>query len=195
MGGPNERRPLDFSLSPHTYQRLDIHDWAYCPLISSRGSSNRRVGWNSRHIVSGLVYAQSNVAKEFVAWFNSGAWTTIPFELPAVHVVSDSLCGDAIGLFQDNVVIALFDRLLPQYRCPDGLRHLCIRCICILIKSDAAHTQQLASLLQKKTQPAVDRFVLESVCIASRLQSFSPLTDLVTQLSVDCSGVCRILWP
>ncbi|KAG1758870.1 hypothetical protein EDD22DRAFT_849664 [Suillus occidentalis] len=52
------------------------------------------------HIASGLVYAQSNVAKEFVAWFNSGAWTTIPFEalLPAVHAVLSSLDVDAIEL-------------------------------------------------------------------------------------------------
>lgn len=30
---------------------------------------------------------------------------------------------------------------------------------------------------------AVDQFALESVCIASRSQSFSPLADLVTELS------------
>jgi nucleolar pre-ribosomal-associated protein 1 len=133
--------------------------------------------------VSGLVYAQSNVAKEFVAWFNSGAWTTIPFEplLPAVHAVLDSLRGDAIDLFHDTVVIALFDRMLPQNRRPEGLRQLCI---CILIKADAARKQRLASLLQKNMQRlAVDQFAFESVCIASRLQSFPPLADVVTELA------------
>ncbi|KAG1894474.1 uncharacterized protein F5891DRAFT_1255164 [Suillus fuscotomentosus] len=115
---------------------------------------------STSRIVSGLVYGQSGVAKEFVAWFNSGTWTTIPFEhvLPAVHAVLDSLGGDAINLFHDTVTIALFDH--------------------------ATRKQQLANLLQKNMQRlAVDQFALESVCIASRLQSFSPLADLVTELS------------
>ncbi|KAG2045770.1 hypothetical protein BDR06DRAFT_1015311 [Suillus hirtellus] len=138
---------------------------------------------STSRIVSGLVYGQSGVAKEFVAWFNSGNWTTIPFEhvLPAVHAVLDSLGGDAINLFHDTVTIALFDRMLPRRRHPEGLRQLCIRCIC---KADATRKQQLANLLQKNMQRlAVDQFALESVCIASRLQSFSPLADLVTELS------------
>jgi nucleolar pre-ribosomal-associated protein 1 len=136
--------------------------------------------------VSGLVYAQSGVAKELITWFNSGAWTTIPFEplLPALHAILDSLGGDAIDLFHDTVVIALFDRILPQHRRPEGLRQLCIRCICILIKADATRKQQLASLLQKNMQClAADQFALESVCIASRLQSFSSLAELVTEMA------------
>jgi nucleolar pre-ribosomal-associated protein 1 len=96
----------------------------------------------------------------------------------------DSLRGDAIDLFHDTVVIALFDRMLPQNRRPEGLRHLCIRCICIFTKADAARKQQLASLLQKNMQRlAVDQFAFESVCIASRLQSFPPLADVVTELA------------
>jgi nucleolar pre-ribosomal-associated protein 1 len=104
-------------------------------------------------------------------WFNSGAWTNFPFEplLPAVHAVLSSLDGDAIDLFHGSVMIALFDRMLPQRCRPTGLRQLSIRCICILIKSDAARKQQLASLLQRNMQPAVDQFVLKSACIASRL--------------------------
>jgi nucleolar pre-ribosomal-associated protein 1 len=87
-------------------------------------------------------------------------------------------------LFHDTVVIALFDRMLPQNRRPEGLRQLCIRCICVLIKADAARKQHLASLLQKNMQRlAVDQFALESLCIASRLQSFSPLADVVTELT------------
>jgi nucleolar pre-ribosomal-associated protein 1 len=141
---------------------------------------------STSHIVSRLVYARSNVARVFVTWFNWGSWTTIPFEplLPAVHAVLDSLGGDAIDLFHEIVVIALFNRMLPQSRRPEGPRQLCIHCTCILIKADAAPKQQLASLLQKNMQRlAVGQFALESACIASRLQSYSSLADLVAGLA------------
>ncbi|KAG1766782.1 ribosome 60S biogenesis N-terminal-domain-containing protein, partial [Suillus occidentalis] len=186
-GQPLRARTLNFSLSPRGLptsgnSRLGILP----PDFVSRLFQKAIWTESTSRIVSGLVYAQSNVAKEFVAWFNSGAWTTIPFEplLPAVHAILDSLGGDAIDLFHDNIVIALLDRMLPQSRRPEGLRQLCVRCICILIKADQARKQQLASLLQKNMQClAVDQFALESVCIASRLQSFPPLSDVVTELA------------
>ncbi|KAG1740308.1 ribosome 60S biogenesis N-terminal-domain-containing protein [Suillus lakei] len=134
---------------------------------------------STSRIVSGLVYTQSDFAKEFLG-------RLIPFEplLPAVHAVLDSLGGDAIDLFRDTTIIALFERILPRRHRPEGLRQLCIRCICILIKADAARKQQLVDLLQKNMQRlAVEQFALESVCIASRLQSFLPLADLVTELA------------
>ncbi|KAG0699762.1 hypothetical protein DFH29DRAFT_990668 [Suillus ampliporus] len=141
---------------------------------------------STTRIVSGLVYTQSNVIKGFVAWLNSGAWTTIPFELllPAVHALLDSLGSDAIDLFHDTTITALFERILPQHRRPEGLRKLCIRCICILVKADATRKHQLIGLLQKNIQRlAVEHFALEIVSIASRLQSFSSLADLVTELA------------
>ncbi|KAG1791586.1 ribosome 60S biogenesis N-terminal-domain-containing protein [Suillus plorans] len=182
-----QAKTLNFYLSPRYPPASGSSQLGVLPSDFISGLFQKAIWTESTsRIVSGLVYAQSGVAKEFVAWFNSGAWTTIPFEhvLPAVHAVLDSLGGDAIDLFRDTVTIALFDRMLPQRRHPEGLRQLCIRCICILIKADATRKQQLASLLQKNMQRlAVDQFALESVYIASRLQSFSPLADLVTDLS------------
>jgi nucleolar pre-ribosomal-associated protein 1 len=186
-GQPLRAKTLNFSLSPRGLPTSGNSQLGILPPdFVSRLFQKAIWTESTSRIVSGLVYAQSNAAKEFVAWFNSGAWTTIPFEplLPAVHAVLDSLGGDAIDLFHDNVVIALFDRMLPQSRRPEGLRQLCVRCICILIKADAARKQQLASLLQKNMQRlAVDQFALESVCIASRLQSVSPLADVMTELA------------
>ncbi|KAG2751051.1 hypothetical protein P692DRAFT_20863402 [Suillus brevipes Sb2] len=99
------------------------------------------------HCVRAGIYS-IQCCKEFVVWFNSGAWTNFPFEplLPAVHAVLSSLDGDAIDLFHGSVMIALFD---PR-------------------------KQQLASLLQRNMQPAVDQFVLK-------------------KLSVDCNGVLMSL--
>lgn len=141
---------------------------------------------STSRIVSGLIYMQPGIAKEFIVWLNSGAWTNIPFErlLLTVHALLDSLGGDAIGLFHDTTIIALFERMLPQPRRPAELRQLCIRCICIMIEVDASRQQQLASLLQENMQRhAIEQFALESVCIASRLQSSSLLSDLVTELA------------
>jgi len=116
----------------------------------------------------------------------SGAWTSISFGplLPAVHALLDSRGDDAIDLLHDTTNVALFKRMLPQCSRPEELRQLCIRCISILIKADAARQQQLNGLLQKNMQRlAVEQFALESVCIASRLQSYSLLADLVTELA------------
>ncbi|KAG2153453.1 ribosome 60S biogenesis N-terminal-domain-containing protein [Suillus bovinus] len=186
-GQPPRAKILEFSLSPPYPPTSGSSQLGLLPAdFVSRLFQKANWTESTSRIVSGLVYAQSGVAKEFVAWLNSGAWTTIPFEplLPAVHAVLDSLGGDAINLLRDTVVIALFDRMLPQHHRPDDLRQLCIRCICILTKADVTRKQQLASLLQKNMQRlAVDQFALESMCIASRLQSFSPLADLVTELA------------
>ncbi|KAG2356040.1 ribosome 60S biogenesis N-terminal-domain-containing protein [Suillus spraguei] len=186
-GQPTRAKTLDFSLSP---RYLPTSGSSQLGILPTNFISRlfQKTSWtdSTSRIVSGLIYAQSGVAKEFVAWLNSGAWTTNPFELllPAVHAVLDYLGGDVIDLFRDTTMIALFDRMLPQRRRPEGLRQLCIHCICILIKADATRKQQLASLLQKNMQRlAVDQFTLESVCIASRLQSFPPLVDLVTELA------------
>ncbi|KAG2062744.1 hypothetical protein BDR04DRAFT_1164705 [Suillus decipiens] len=186
-GRPARAKTLNFSLSPRYLPNSGSSQLGILPadFISRLFQKTTWTDSTSR-IVSGLVYAQSGVAEEFVAWLNSGAWTAIPFEhlLPAVHAVLDSLGDDAIDLFRDTTMIALFDRMLPQRRRTEGLGQLCTRCICILIKADAIRKQQLASLLQKNMQRlAVDQFTLESVCIASRLQSFSPLVDLVTELA------------
>ncbi|KAG1888586.1 ribosome 60S biogenesis N-terminal-domain-containing protein [Suillus subluteus] len=163
-GRPPRAKTLDFSVS-HRY--LPTSGSSQLGILPADFISRlfQKAIWteSTSRIASGLVYAQSGVAKEFAAWFNSGAWTTIPFEplLPAVHAVLDFLGGDAIDLFHDTVTIALFD-----------------------LKADATRKQQLTSLLQKNMQRlAVDQFALESVCIASRLQSFPPLADLVTELA------------
>ena len=141
---------------------------------------------STSRIVSGLVYMQSDVAQGFVAWLNSEAWTTIQFEhlLPAVHALLDSLGCNGIDLLQDTTIIALFERMLPQHRRPDVVRQLCIRCICMMVEVDVARQQQLVGLLHENMQRhAVEQFALESVCIASRLQSSCSVGDLVTELA------------
>jgi nucleolar pre-ribosomal-associated protein 1 len=140
---------------------------------------------STSRIVSGIIHIQPDTAKEFATWINSGAWTTISFEyvLPAVHALLDSLQGDAVALLHDTAIIALFERMLPQHRRPEVLRHLCIRCICIMIEVDEARQQQLADLLHKHMQcHTVEQFAFESICIASRLQA-SPMGDLATELA------------
>ncbi|KAG1835863.1 hypothetical protein DFJ58DRAFT_847319 [Suillus subalutaceus] len=84
-----------------TYLKMDTHSFMHC---------------------EGIMLIVPN-RKEFVVWFNSGAWTTIPLEplLPAVHAVLSSLDGDAIDLFHGSVMTALFDLMLPQRRRPEGL--------------------------------------------------------------------------
>ncbi|KAG1751995.1 hypothetical protein EDD22DRAFT_239698 [Suillus occidentalis] len=116
-GWPPRVKTLDFSLLPRHLSTSGKSQLGILPAVFVLRLFQKAI-WkeSTSHIVSGLVYAQSNVAREFVARFNSGARTTIPFEplLPAVHAVLDSLGGDAIDLFHDNIVIALFDRMLPQ---------------------------------------------------------------------------------
>ncbi|KAG2124689.1 ribosome 60S biogenesis N-terminal-domain-containing protein [Suillus clintonianus] len=186
-GRPPRAKLLDFSLSQRYLPTSGSSQLGILPADFVSKLFQKAVWTESTsRIISGLVYTQSDVAKEFVVWFNSGAWMTIPLEplLPAVHAVLDSLGGDSIDLFRDTTITALFERILPQRRRPEGLRQLCIRCICILLEADAARKQQLAGLLQKNIQRlAVEQFALESVSIAFRLQSFSPLADLVTELA------------
>jgi nucleolar pre-ribosomal-associated protein 1 len=141
---------------------------------------------STSRIVSGIIYIQPDTAKEFATWINSGAWTTITFEcvLPAVHALLDSLQGDAVALLHDTAIIALFERMLPQHRRPEVLKHLCIRCICIMIEVDEARQQHLADLLHKHMQcHAVEQFAFESICIASRLQASPSMGDLATELA------------
>jgi len=141
---------------------------------------------STSRIVSGLIYTQFDVAKEFVAWLNSGAWTKILFDylVIAVHSLLDSLGIDAIGLLHDTTIFALFERMLPQHRRPEDLGQLCIRCICIMIETDVARQQQLASMLCENMQRhAIEHFAFESMCIACRLQSSPSLADLITKLA------------
>ncbi|KAG1833204.1 hypothetical protein DFJ58DRAFT_736195 [Suillus subalutaceus] len=168
-GRPPRAKTLDFSLSPRYLPTPGKSQTGILPAdFVSRLFQKAIWTESTSRIVSGLIYTQYNVAKEFVVWFNSGAWTTIPLEplLPAVHAVLSSLDGDAIDLFHGSVMTALFDLMLPQRRRPEGLN--------VPAREDM--------------QPAADRFTLERVRIASRLYSFSLLTDLVTKLSVDCNG-------
>ncbi|KAG1732030.1 uncharacterized protein EDB91DRAFT_1058414 [Suillus paluster] len=186
-GQPPRAKTLDFSLSRRPMStsgnsQLDILPADFVSTLFQKAT------WTdtTARLVSGLVYTQSDVAKRFITWLDSGAWTTIPFELvlPAVHALLDSMGGDVIDLCRDTTIIALFERILPQRRRPEELRHICIRCICILIKADAARKRQLIGLLLTNMQHnAVEQFALESVCIASRFQSFPLLADLVTELA------------
>lgn len=54
--------------------------WAYCLLFRLEAVSEGNLdGIYVTHRVRAGIYS-IQWAKEFVAWFNSGAWTTFPFE-------------------------------------------------------------------------------------------------------------------
>jgi hypothetical protein len=86
MGGPHERRPWTLPYRFDTYQHLENHNWAYCLLFRLEAVSEGNLdGIYVTHRVRDGIYS-IQWAKEFVVWFNSGAWTTFPFEplLPAL---------------------------------------------------------------------------------------------------------------